>query len=111
MPRQGSLLSCWDVFFSRACLVHNCSADEKLKFKRGEDVLEEVEKFCYLGDIISFGGVSEATCRARKKFRDLNDVLVGKQFIFEATGEDLSVLLDQFCCAVVKHGNLLFWRR
>ena len=78
MPRQGSLLSRWDVFFNRACLVHNCSADEKLKFKRGEDVLEEVEKFCYLGDMISFGGASEATGSARKKFRDLNGVLDGK---------------------------------
>ena len=30
-------------------------------FTRGENVLEEVEKFCYLGDMISFyGGASEA---------------------------------------------------
>ena len=57
---------------------------EKLEFKTGEDVLEEVEKFCYLGDMIScFGGASEAV-RARigsawKKFRELSGVLVGKQ--------------------------------
>ena len=25
---------------------------EKLKFERGEDVLEKVKKFCYLGDMI-----------------------------------------------------------
>ena len=47
-----SLLSCWDVFACRTCLGHNCS-EEKLEFKRGEDVLEVVEMFCYLGDMIS----------------------------------------------------------
>ena len=62
----------------------NCSVVEKLEFKTGEDVLEEVEKFCYLGDMIScFGGASE-TVSARigsawKKFRELSGVLVGKQ--------------------------------
>ena len=59
VPRQVSLLSCWDVFVCRTCLGHNCSV-EKLEFKRGEDVLE-VEKFCYLGDVIScYDGASEA---------------------------------------------------
>ena len=44
----------------RTCLGHNCSVEEKLEFKRGENVLEEVEKFCYLGDMIScYGGASE----------------------------------------------------
>ena len=57
---------------------------EKLEFKTGEDVLEEVEKFCYLGDmIICFGGASEAVSArigsAWKKFRELSGVLVGKQ--------------------------------
>ena len=28
----------------RTCLDHNCSVKEKLEFKRGEDVLEEVQK-------------------------------------------------------------------
>ena len=32
-------------------------------------------------------------------------------FIYEATREDLSVLLDQFCCTVVKRGNLLLQMR
>ena len=36
----------------RTCLGHNCS-EEKLEFKRGEDVLKVVEMFCYLGDMIS----------------------------------------------------------
>ena len=50
-----------DVYVYRTCLDHNCSLEEKLEFKRGEDVLEEVEKFCYLGDMIScFDRVSEA---------------------------------------------------
>ena len=57
---------------------------EKLEFKTGEDVLEEVEKFCYLGDMISCsGGASEAVsariASAWKKFRELSGVLIGKQ--------------------------------
>ena len=31
-------------------------------------------------------------------------------FVFETTGEDLSVL-DQFCCTVVKGGNLVLQMR
>ena len=84
VPRQVSLLSCRDIFVCRTCLRHNCSVVEKLEFKTGEDVLEEVEKFCYLGDMIScFGGASEAVSArigsAWKKFRELSGVLVGKQ--------------------------------
>ena len=61
VPRKVSLLSCRDAFFCRTCLGHNCSVEEKLEFKRGEDVLEEMEKFCYLGDMIGcYGGASEA---------------------------------------------------
>ena len=79
MPRQVSLLSCQDVFVCRTCLGHKCSVEEKLEFKRGEDVLEEMEKFCYLGDMIScYGGVS-VTVSARigsawKKFREVSGV-------------------------------------
>ena len=83
MPRQVSLLSCCDVFVCRTYLGHNRSA-EKLEFKRGEDVLEEVEKFCYLGDMIScYSGASEAVSAiigsVWKKFRELSCVLVRKQ--------------------------------
>ena len=84
VPRQLSLVSCWDVFVCRTCLDHNCSVEEKLEFKRSEDVLEEVEKFCYLGYTISYYcGASEAV-RARiggacKKFRKLSVRLAGKQ--------------------------------
>ena len=83
VPRQVSLLSCQDVFVCRTCLDYNSSAGEKLEVKRGEDILEEVEKFCYLGDIINcYGGASEAV-NAKigsvwKMFRDLSGVLVGK---------------------------------
>ena len=57
VSRQVSLLSCRNVFVCRTCVGHNCSVEEKLEFKRGEDVLEEVEKFCYLGNKIScYGG-------------------------------------------------------
>ena len=57
---------------------HNCSV-EKLEFKRGEDILEKVEKFCYLGKMISYyGGASEAVSArigsAWNKFRELKVV-------------------------------------
>ena len=59
VPRQVNLLLCQDVFVCRISLGHTFSVKEKLEFKRCEDVLE-VEKFCYLGDMISFDGASEA---------------------------------------------------
>ena len=79
-----SLLSCRDIFVCRKCLRHNCSVVEKLEFKTGEDVPEEVEEICYLGDMVScFGGASEAVSarisNAWKKFRELSGGLVGKQ--------------------------------
>ena len=30
VPRQVSLLLCWDVFVCKTCLGHNCSVEEKL---------------------------------------------------------------------------------
>ena len=67
----------------RTCLGHNCSVQEKLELKRDEDVLEEMEKLCYMCHIIScYSGTSEAVNArigiAWKKFRELNSVLVGK---------------------------------
>ena len=51
---------------------------EKLEFKRGEDVFEKVETFCYLGDMIScFGRASEAV--SARIGRERSGVLVGKQ--------------------------------
>ena len=42
-------------------LGYNCSVEEKLEFKSGKGVLEEVEQFCFLGDMIScYSGASEA---------------------------------------------------
>ena len=43
LPRQVSLLSCWDVFVCRTCIDHNGSVEEKLDFKKDEDVLGEAE--------------------------------------------------------------------
>ena len=41
----------WSQLFSRG----------EVKFKRREDILEDVKKFCYLGDKVScYGGASEA---------------------------------------------------
>ena len=61
VPRQVRLPSCCDVFVYRTCLGHNYLVKGKLEFKRGEVVLEEVETFCFLDDMIScYGGASEA---------------------------------------------------
>ena len=70
--------------FCRICLGHNCSLGEKLESKSSEDVLEEMEKFCYLVDMISCcGGASEAVSARLgslwKKFRELCGVLFRKQ--------------------------------
>ena len=45
--RWVSLLSFQDVFF-RICLGYNWLIKEKVEFKRGEHVLEEVEKLLSL---------------------------------------------------------------
>ena len=84
VSRQVRLLSCRDVFVCRRCLGHNCLVEEKLDFKRAEDVLKEVGKFCYLGNMINwYGGTSEASSvrigSAWKKFRELSGMLAGKQ--------------------------------
>ena len=84
VSRQVSLLLCRDVFVCRTYLGHNFSVVGKVEFKRGEDVLEKVEKFRYLGDMIScYVGASEAVSArigsAWKKFWELSGVLVGKQ--------------------------------
>ena len=54
-----------------------------LQFKRGEDVLEEEEKFCYMGDMISYGGASKALNArigsAWKKFSELSGMLIGRE--------------------------------
>ena len=82
MPRQVSILLCLDVFGFRACLGHNYSTEEMLQFKRGEDVLEEVEKFCYMSDMISYGGASKAMnarIGSAWMFSELSGVLIGKE--------------------------------
>ena len=84
VPRQVSLLSCRDAFVCRTCLGQNCPVRGELEFKKGEDVLEEVEKFRYMGDMISYYcGASEAVSArigsAWKNFMELSGMLVGKQ--------------------------------
>lgn len=50
------------AFIRWTCLGHYCSVQEKAEFViEDEDVIEVVEKFCYLGDMpSSCGGESEA---------------------------------------------------
>ena len=122
VPTQLSLLSCWDVFVCRTCIGHNCTTEEKLEFKRGEDVLEEVEKFCYLGNLINcYGGAFEAMSArigsAWKRFRESSGVIVEEQGLSLKERVKIyqccviSVVLHQFCCTVVKFGSLLLRMR
>ena len=75
-----------------------------------------MEKFCYLSDMIScYGGGSEVVSgkigSVWKKSKELSGVLVGKQGLsLKQRGRFISVVVDQFCCTVVKQGNL-FLRR
>ena len=80
--------------FCRTCLGQNCLVGEKLEFKKGEDVLQEGEKFCYLGDMINYYGEASEAASARigsawKNLRKLSRVSWEAEFIFEATEEDL----------------------
>ena len=59
LPRQVSLLSCCDAFVCRTCLGQSYSVEKKLELKRGEVVLQEVEKFYYLGHMISYSVMVE----------------------------------------------------
>ena len=95
-----SLLSCLEVFVCRTCLCHNCSEEQKLEFKRGEDLLEESENFYCLGDMIScYCEASEAVCARIGGGWCVEEVQRVKwcvsqeaEFIFKATGKYLSVL-------------------
>ena len=117
VPRQVSLMSCWNVFVCRTFPGHNFLVEEKLEFERGEDVSEEEEKFCYLGDmIICCGGASEVVIARSgsvwKKFRELVSVLVGKQGLsLKQRGKLYQCYVRPFCCTFVKRGNLLLWMR
>ena len=108
MPRQVSLLLCWDVFVCRTCLGHNYLVEEKLKFKRGEDVLEEVDKFFYLGDMINcYCGVSEAVS-ARIGVQGVKWCVNGKQSLsLKQWGKIYQCCVRPVLCTVVKRGNLL----
>ena len=65
--------------------------------------------------ISCYGGASEAVnakIGSAWKFRQLSGVLVGKQGLPLKQRERFnSVVLDQFCCTVVKRGNLLLRMR
>ena len=87
-------------------LVHNCSVKEKVEFKREKNVLEEVGKFCYPGDISSlYGGASDMVSARKvsswKKARGLGGALFGKQ------GLSLKQHLKIFC----QTGFFVLWAK
>ena len=92
-----SLLSYRDVFVCRSCLGHNCSVEEKLEFKRGEDVLEEVEKFCRLGNMIS---CYEAVSARIGSARSVIPVLLYCCETRELTVADEGTLRGVECCII-----------
>ena len=79
------------AFVCRTCLGHNCSV-EKLEFKRGKNVLEKMEKFCYLGDMISCsGGASEAVMPTDVLRERVGGVVKIKDLIIQSR-------LQWYCC-------------
>ena len=46
-----SLSSCQNVDISKISVRHQSSVKDKLELKKGDDILKEVETFCYLGDM------------------------------------------------------------
>lgn len=74
-----------------------------MEFKNSEDVIEEVEKFCYFGDMsISYGGASAAVSpkigSAWKNLRKLSGALDGKQvFSLKQRGKIYHVSGRLFC--------------
>ena len=86
MPREV-FFCCFEAEGCPRIFGHNCSVEEKVEFKRGENVFEEMEKFCYLGNMISCYSEASEAMNARivsawKKFRELSVVLIGKQVLF-----------------------------
>ena len=99
VPTQVGPLSCSDVFVCRICLGHNSLVEEKLQFNGDEDVLEEVEKCCHLGCMISSYDRASEAVSARigsmwKKFRDLRECCVSWKagFIFKTMGRFINVV-------------------
>jgi len=67
--------------------------------------LELVEKFCYLGDILSVDGDADAAVEARtrigwNKFRQLVALLV----VINNERETVAVVCEVVCCMVVRPG-------
>ena len=107
VPRQLSLLSCKDVFVCETNLGHNCKV-EKFKFKRGEDSLGEVEKFCYMDMISFYGAVSARIGSVWKRYRELSGVLVGKEdLVLKQRGKIYRYCVRPVMLYFVKQGNLL----
>ena len=48
-----------------------------------------------------------------KKFRELRESCVSwkARFIFKTMGRFINVVFKQFCCTIVKHGDLMLWIR
>ena len=106
-------LLCQDVFGSRMCLRHNCSAKEKGETGKGEQVFKKVEKLYYLGKMfISHYGASERAsakiCIAWKKSRKLAGILVRRLGLsLKHHGEITNAVSGQLFCFVVKLRNSL----
>ena len=78
-----------------------------MRFKRiGEDTLQCVNEFCYLGDMLSPGGGAESSsiCRVRcswKKFRELLPMLTSKGLSLKLIGK----LYDSCVRSVMLYGG------
>ena len=74
---KGSLIGLKIPFVCKICITGKVDSEVCKEIKVGEDVFERVEKFCYLGDMISANGGAESASVARtkcawQKFRELS---------------------------------------
>ena len=64
---KGSLISLKIPFVCKICITGKVDNEVCKEIKVGEDVFERVEKFCYLGDMISANGGAESASVARTR--------------------------------------------
>ena len=82
------------------CTKDQCSGfknDKVMQIGKGEEC-EVVDKFCYLGDMLSVGGGADAAVVTRigcawKKFRELKPILTSKYVSCKTKGKIYTCLL------------------
>ena len=91
-----------------SCLHLQENNDDTQKIRLNNIKYERVEKFCYLGDMLSAGGGVEANCftcihTGWKKFRELLPLLTSRVFSHKMKKTFTKLASGVLCCVVVRH--------